>query len=195
MKKWIPFVALIVLFTSCLNSSKKDAEKKEVNSADFNEIVINNEYSMMIPKYMSKSTKLNDEASLQYQNLFKEAYIVVIDEPKEDFIKTFKNLDSYNDSISVIQNYRTIQLGMIHENAKIYSQSQPIPMKIDGCEAEQVEMVAEVEGVPSKVYYLLTYIEGVHKVYMVMAWTLENRKNKLRPDYSYAISSFKCLEK
>ncbi len=195
MKKWIPFVALIVLFTSCLNGIKTDAEKTEANPADFNEVVINHEYSMMIPKYMSKSTKLNDEASLQYQNLFKEAYIVVIDEPKEEFIKTFKGLDSYNDSISVIQNYRTIQLGMISENAKIESQSQPIPMKIDGREAEQVEMVAEIEGVNGKIYYLLTCIEGVNKVYMVMAWTLESRRNKLRPDYSYAISSFKCLEK
>lgn len=45
---------------------------------------INNLYSVKIPDFMHPSKKLNDAASLQYANLFKPLFIIIIDEDKAE---------------------------------------------------------------------------------------------------------------
>ncbi len=59
---------------------------------------------------MKQTNDLNEEASLQYNNLFKENYIIEIDESKEEFISAMDEAEINDPSYSVVENYRNIQL-------------------------------------------------------------------------------------
>ena len=106
----ISAVLLLLATASCIDFSDK-IKKEKLSDSDFKSISINNEYSVKLPKHMKEAKNLNDEASLQYQNIFKEVYFVVIDEPIEEFKEVFIDLGEYNDSLSLLKNYKQIQLG------------------------------------------------------------------------------------
>lgn len=186
-------IFLAQLLISCGNFNNDKEENLSLES-DFDEVKINNEYKIMIPDYMSETTSLNDEASLQFQNIFKEAYIIVIDESKEEFISIFKELDSYNSDSSAVKNYRDVQLQSLHQGINITKQSAPESTKIGGLDAEVVEIEGNVTGVNYKIYYYITFLEGKEKMYMAMAWTLDDRKKKYKPTFKQAVQSFRLLK-
>ena len=91
MKKIISSLIVVLFLCSCDQFSNEPKV-----------IPINNQYTLTVPSYMSKNESLHDEASLQYANLFKEFYVIVIDEPKTEFSSALiDNLltDSYNDDL------------------------------------------------------------------------------------------------
>ena len=65
------FICPILFFTAC--------KKKVV----FNEVKVNDTYSIVVPDYLSAGAKMHPQASLQYKNEEKEIYLLVIDESKE----------------------------------------------------------------------------------------------------------------
>ncbi|NER15340.1 hypothetical protein GWK08_17935 [Leptobacterium flavescens] len=189
------FLLLLCLtMTSCLNVNGDKDENLSLDR-DFSEVEINNEYKIKIPKYMDKTSDLNDEASLQYQNIFKETYVVIIDESKEDLISTFKDLGEYNDSLSVVENYRDIQLSSIHENIVTSYESDFRSLNINGLDAEAFEMDGRVDGVDYDIAYFLTFIEGKEKLYMLMAWTLQDRRERYKSTYEKIASSFRLYSR
>ena len=68
MKK-IYFLFITLVLLSC--SKEEEFKKIEVKN-----------YALQLPSYLSKTNDLNEDASLQYQNPFRELYIIVIDESK-----------------------------------------------------------------------------------------------------------------
>ncbi|MDN5203688.1 hypothetical protein QQ008_20025 [Fulvivirgaceae bacterium BMA10] len=190
--KLILIICIGQLLVSCFDFNNNKDENLSIDK-DFVPIKINNEYGIKIPSYMKKTNDLNDEASLQFQNVFKEAYIVIIDESKKEFVDTFKEIGEYNDSISVAKNYRDIQLQFLHEGIDISMQSEPKSKRIHGLDAELVEIDGRVDGIFYDISYFLTFIEGEEKVYMVMAWTLKKRKEKYKKTFEKAVGSFRLL--
>ncbi len=180
-------------FMSCIDFKTKKSNS-EPKPEDFNTISVNDQYQIDIPRFMKSTTGLNEEASLQYQNLFKEAYTIVIDEPKDEFVNIFKELDSYNENISLIENYRDIQLQLFNERMRVNTQSSPRSLKINGLDAEQVDMDAHVEGVDEEISYFLTFVEGPENVYMIMAWTLKSKKEEHAKTYGVIAESFKLID-
>ena len=77
---------------------------------DFQSAEINKEYRLKVPDYMIETDELNDEASLQYYHALKETYVIVIDESKQELIDTYELFGGWNDSLSVAENYRDIQV-------------------------------------------------------------------------------------
>lgn len=190
--------SLVLSLAACGGMNKKDGDStaaKAETGADmssFQEANINNEYSMMLPDYLTKASNLNDDASLQYQNIFKETYIVVIDESKQEFIDTFKELGTYDDKKSPLVNYREAQINFFKETATSMNPgSEPKPVKINGLDAEMMDFEAKVEGVESDIYYCVSFIEGKDKLYWVMAWTMPSSKDKYKPDFEAAMKSFR----
>ncbi|MGB5818895.1 MAG: hypothetical protein WBG90_05375 [Saonia sp.] len=181
-----------LVFTSCLGLLKDKEENLSV-AEDFNTIKVDDHYSIALPKYMKEAKDLNDDASLQYQNIFKEAYIVIIDEPKQDVIEIFKELEEWNDSKSVVENYRDIQLQFLAEGIAIDNQSESRSLKINGMDAEIVEIDGNAADVIYDIAYTLGFVEGKENVYMIMAWTLKDKRKKFKKTYDLAIRSFELL--
>jgi hypothetical protein len=191
------FSFCLIVFVSCSDlKSKLDqlANSEEViDTTDFNVVKINNEYQLSVPNYMSEAKNLNDDASLQYQNIFKETYVIVIDESKQSIIDTFLDLGEYDTLKSMAENYRDIQLKMLGEEVKIKSQSSSKSLSINTLNAQQVQLEAEVEDVNEPVTYFLTFIEGKENVYMIMAITQADRQEKYGKTFDAIAQSFKLL--
>ncbi|PWL38544.1 hypothetical protein DKG77_09790 [Flagellimonas aquimarina] len=195
MKKLFAILLLTILgfsLTSCIDFKVKEKEGTS-DIANFNQVEINDEYQVSLPKYMRKTSDLNDDASLQYQNVFKETYVIVIDESKDEFVEIFKDLDEYNDNYSIAENYRDVQLQLFAESMNIEKETTPVSLDINGLDAQMVEIDGKVEGIEDKICYFLSFIEGDKKVYMVMAWTMVSRKNTYRADFENITKSFALI--
>ena len=114
----------IFLFSICffIVSCKKIIDsassigKDDVKIEELKLINVNDEYAVSVPEYMKEMKSLHDEASFQYANIFKETYIIVLDESKDEFISTFKEIEIYNDSLTPLENYSDFQIQSFKES-------------------------------------------------------------------------------
>ncbi|MFT5511651.1 MAG: hypothetical protein ACI8SE_000044 [Bacteroidia bacterium] len=164
-----------------------------ISNTNFTLVNSNDLYQVALPDYMSEATNLSDEAALQYQNLFKELYVVVLDEPLLDFQETFQELGLYNDSLSVIDNYTDAQYNTIIEGLDIKSEVIQKSVKINGLPARIVEFDAEVEDIDVPITYYYTFFEGKENVYLMLAWTLQTKRKKYQPILEKISKSFRLI--
>ncbi|MBX2827402.1 MAG: hypothetical protein KTR22_04535 [Flavobacteriaceae bacterium] len=180
--------SLFLLLTSC-NMGSKGPEA--LNPSDFKTEAALDMYQIAVPKYMKQATDLNVDASLQFQNIFKETYIAIIDEDKSDFVDVFKELGQYDEAQSVSGNYRNVQMDHFTSGMEIISEEVPKKVTINGLNAEQVEFTASLPEVDYDIYYIITFIEGRENVYMVMKWTLAEYTEKYKETFLQMADSFK----
>lgn len=178
--------ALSLLLTSCNMGGKENLDLEK----DFQTVTIKNTYQMKVPKYMKASDQLNENASLQYMNMLKEAYVVVIDESKQEYLEVYKELDMYNDSLPLLENYSSLQQQMYGMSLESFELQQERSLKINGLDAIQLEFTGRVEDVDQDIFYLITFIEGRENVYMIMSWTSLKRKALYYDTYLKIAASF-----
>ncbi len=186
----IPLAAIAFVAISCSLSSLTGDEK----NPDFVPVVINDEYSIDIPSYMTKTTLLNDDASLQFQNVIKETYVIVIDESKQEFIDALVEADMYDSARSILMNYADTQLGFTTSAMDVIAQKALTKLKIHGLSAAKTELDGAVEGIKVPISYFVTFIEGEEKLYMVMAWTLQERKERFNATFEKIARTFKLVK-
>ncbi len=197
MKKLF-FVLVLLSLISCkeiISETLKSASNSSVENlsdSDFKQISVEHIYKLSIPNYMKEMKSLNDEASLQYANIYKETYTVVIHENKQDFVNYFKELNEYDDEISVIENYSQAQTKFFEANVDINKTDTYGLTKINGYNARQIKMKGKTEG--QDIGYIVGYIEGKEHLYMVMNWTLVDRLNKYENTFESVNNSFKLIE-
>lgn len=199
MKKKLAVIGGLVLalgLSACSTSSSEETNDfldklNEMTETKFETVEVNSLYSLDLPEFMTSTTQLNDEASLQYNNLYKEKYVIVIDESKEEFVETFKELNMYDESKSIIDNYAEAQSAFISEGATVLKESDFRSAKANGLEMRMKDIDADVTGVPESVSYFLGFVEGKETLYMVMAWTLKSRKDGYEEEAGKIIKSLK----
>jgi len=92
MRKLIIFLTFLIL--AC------NSEPKIVTFEDV--------YQIELPGDMSSSTELNEDASLEYSNIFKEKYLIIIHESKEDWKKIVGETDYLKKYLNYIsENFET----------------------------------------------------------------------------------------
>ena len=148
-------------------------------------------YSLKVPNFMKKANALHPEASIQYQNLYKEVYLIGLDEDKYDIVETFEDLGEWDEELTNIQNYRKIYMNFFSENSGLLGTPEIRPVKIRGMDAEIVTLEVKVEDIPYDLFYSMGFIEGEEKFYMLMAWTLLDNKKKYNEPFEKMIRSFK----
>ncbi len=195
MKRIHQFSSLLlvfILFTSC-NYLQPNKEENLSLEKDFKTVKIKGKYQMSIPNYMKQTNQLNDEASLQYNNLFKETYVIVIDESKEQFVSAIKEAGINESSHSTIESYRDIQMQLLRENINISNEKISEKKTLNGMNSEQVAFVGKISGVDDEISYILTFIEGENDLYMIMGWTLNKYSKKYTNTFLQIADSFKEL--
>lgn len=131
-------------------------------------------FSLEIPNYMAKTYDLNDAATLQYNNTVKEAYVIVIEDSKDE-LKTlsmiFQNpkefLESFTKEYQLESKNRTI--------------SEITEFESNENQHAQVEMSWSTEE--GDFYMLITTVETKEHFYKILCWTLSEYKDKLKADY------------
>lgn len=189
LNRLFPLLLAGLLFSSCdfLNNEKEEELSIE---DDFEIVKVNEDYVMKIPNYMTKTNDLNSDASLQYQNIFKETYVIVIDEAKGQMIDALREIEEFDETLSLIKNYRNIQLQYSFMGIDVLGRTNERSLKINGLNAEIIELEGRAPDIDYDIAYFLTFIEGREKVYMIMAWTLKNRIKKYRPTFEKIAHSF-----
>ncbi len=184
----------ILAVSSCENFQSSEEINTELSlEEDFELVNINDDYEIMVPSYMKVAKTLNDEASLQYQNIFKQNFLVVLDEPSDEFVSVFEELGEYDHDISMIENYMHIQTGYMKEELTLSQEYEPVTLKINGLDAISIEFDAFIEDYPDEIFYHLTYIDGGKNIYMIMSWTTMEQKEPLKNTFEQIASTFFLL--
>ena len=157
-------------------------------------VKIDDTYQVALPDYMSPGTELSEDASLQYQNLFKELYVVVVHEPWREFKESFQNLYQYNDSLNVLDNYTEVQYESVVEGLNITSEVIRKSVKINGLPARIIQFDAEVDDIDVPITYYYTILQGPTNMYLMLSWTLQSRKKTYQPILEKMARSFEVIE-
>ena len=132
-----------------------------------------------LPKHWVAMEDLNDEASLQAGNSFREEYIIILSDYKSDFVGTLE--DHANVTSQSL-------LGLLEEGTK----SDFEMIEINGLRTFQCEITGVSEL--TKIVYLHTTIEGELCYYQVLAWTLPSKMPAAMEVFKEVIPSFKELK-
>lgn len=175
----LPLLALMgamLIFTSC-------------RTGETEEVVVNGLYKIDIPSYMDKGLQLNEDASLQYQNLLLEVYTVVIDEPKQDYYDALDGgwYDEYSRDLKGYTDIARENL-MSQNDVDVTFSSEMKSITVNGMPAFMMDYTAEFEGM--EIFYLSTIIEGEDHFYQVMSWTANRNKEDYRLDFEKMVNSF-----
>lgn len=191
-------LVLVFVSASCTSPSVDSDDKfinqiKEAASTRFNTKKVNGLYSIDIPDFMVATTELNREASLQYNNLYKEKYIIVLDENKNDFIQDLKDYGIFDEDEEMLDVFAEAKESFIINQDAVIGEIYRVDKKINGLNARLVEFDSDVNGIPEPVTYYLGFVEGKNNLYTILAWTLTDRKNAYKEEANKMINSFREL--
>ncbi len=192
------FLILNLILSSCFSTSREDTfnkiDKLVAPSVKYNLVKIDNLYSMKVPAFMTVTTKLQEDASLQYNNPFKEKYVTVLGENTDEILAFMENYGVYDVSKSRLDNYVTTRLSYLAESGiTITSQTKIKSKMINGRKAFSTVIDASVPGIDEDITYFFTYIEGKEHYYMISSWTLFDRKDAYAEEVETMTTSFKEL--
>jgi hypothetical protein len=198
VRKTGPMLGLMCLlfgtaaFYGC--SGKSQTEASEKTASPTREHVYNGLYSVQIPEYMTATTELNGEAGTQFMNASREAYMIIIDEPKDEFVAAFKEVGEYVEEESVLSNYAVVQRGSFDGVISKPTRNTDISYTTsNGLSIGQSILEGPSVDIPYDIHYHFAYIEGKSSLYFVVCWTLMDKVGENAPDFENIIASFKEL--
>lgn len=161
-------IVAIVVFAS-LGCGKPDPT--QVVSIDGN-------FEITVYENMKKTNELNDEADIQAANEFKELYVIVLSEPKTDFMIGF-----------TLSDYADLQYDPFVTNVGA-PLANPATIKTDaGHKALQYEVHGASDG--NKIGFLVTFVDTGSHFHQVLTWTLESRYSTYRETLGKIATSLK----
>lgn len=177
--KVIYFLLVVSLLTSC-----KD-KMQTVNS--------DGDYTMELPLSFTKANDLNDGASLQYQNTFKELYVIVIDEPKTELIKALKKNSLETTYSNDLKGYSELIVDGMDASIAVEKLPDFKDTTINGLNARLLSFEGLTSG--NRVYWKLAFIEGNNNYHQIMVWTKAENQKKYEKEMAAIINSFKETDK
>ena len=131
-------------------------------------------FTMDIPDYFTRTFELNDNASLQYRNTSRVAFVIVIEDDKsqlESLGIKFVNAKDFLESFS--NDFKKDFPGRKQGNPKEFTNN--------GNNHAQVEFYWTEES--SDFYMLITGVETPEHFYKIMCWTTLENKPKINDDF------------
>ena len=115
-----------------------------------------------VPAHWKSNPELNDIASIQYANLSREQYFIVISEPKSDF---YADMDVFSYNNLLLENFREsltdIQIKYLGE------------VEINDMAGLKHELRGRIDGL--SVVYLLVALEGTDSYHQLVFWSTAAR--------------------
>ncbi len=139
-------------------------------------------FTMDIPDYLTKTFSLNDAASLQYQNISKEAYVIAIEDNKEE-------LESLGMKFVSAKDFLTYFLKDFHKDANNRKESSISEFESNKNQHAQVELTWTDEN--ADFYMLITSVETANHFYKILCWTVAENKETLKNDFVRISKSLK----
>lgn len=152
-------------------------------------VKINKLYSVNVPSYFNATNDLNDEASLQYENVDEEVYLIVLDENKKEFKDAVNELleDETVSDEELLDIYAYLQFTTFASDDDFSSYLQHL--EINNLKARQLDVVNHLDEYD--VSYKMACYEGKTNLYFLVTWTTLENKDRLNPDLQNIINSFR----
>lgn len=147
-------------------------------------------FSLKLPSYLKKGTDLHEDAVVQYQNVIKEFYFIVIQESAEDFHATIEDSELQDDFSADIDGYARFVGERFSENVdEVYKKTELKSITVNGKEGRYFEANAKVGEV--EIHYHYGFIRGDTTYYQLLSWTLMNKESKYNDTMLNILQSFK----
>ncbi len=179
MKNNIIILMTLLSFTSCQSVD------------EFQTISIDNKYSVSIPSFLTKASGLNEDASLQYQNTWKEFYVIVIDESRTEMQKALEENNLVESYSNDIKGYSDIILTGFEQKILVSHKSSILDSLVNGMPARLLTINGRVENIDA--FYSLAFIQGKERYYQILAWTLSSKEYELKDKMKQIMYSLKEL--
>lgn len=152
-------------------AAKAASEAKTLSGPD-------GQFHIDVPGNWSDNDLGSEDASVQVANLFREEYLLVIEETKADFEADF-----------TVSDFADLASSLVEESLVGGNRGELTELTINGLPAARCRIKGSADGV--QVVYLNTYIEGAEHFYQVMAWTLPSKEKIAFPIFEKAVSTFR----
>ncbi len=155
-------------------------------------VEIKNDYSLELPDFLNVTDSLNPNASLQYQNINKELFVIVIEEDRKEFTK--KIIDNNAEKVYPpnLKGYTDIINHSIGETITISARTEIIDLEINGLPAKNFTIQGQTKDkIP--VYYSFTVVRGENNYYQIAQWTAKNQRALFEEQMIKIANSFKQL--
>ena len=153
------------------------------------EVNVQGRYAMKVPDYMTEGFDLNDEATLQQQNIYKEVYVIVIDESAQEYKDMYIAMDEYDTNQTLLVNYAGSQMKSIRENMETVTyQSAPRTIKTGCGDAIVYDVHGTQADITDSMGFTVGFVHGRLNVYMIMAWTYAKSHHKYQEDFDAMIA-------
>ncbi|MEN9639163.1 MAG: hypothetical protein RLZZ262_1031 [Bacteroidota bacterium] len=149
-------------------------------------------FSFMIPDIIEERTDLNEEADLQYGNLIKEVYVVVLEEPVSEVDPFFADtllgngqppMEQYSDLIyNQFSETGEVEVTQISERERKVNTTHDV---------HTWNCTAKNNGFDA--YYEFAVYRSEKSYYQVIAWTLLERKDKYKDVLQKMVNSLQPL--
>lgn len=179
MRKTFIFIITILILQSCGTGNEEQL------------VTISNKYSLSIPAFLTKVSNLNSDASLEYQHAWKEFYVIVIDESKEEMNQVLVENDLTDYYENNIEGYSKIILDGFQESLNNFEQSVLVDTTVNNMPAKLTTLNGNVEGIDG--FYSIGMYEGEDSYYQVIAWTLSSKMYSYKSKMEKIMYSLKEL--
>ncbi|KAB2807719.1 hypothetical protein [Phaeocystidibacter luteus] len=133
-----------------------------------------NGFSLTIPASMRESSDLNEDASLQYENMFDDIYVIVIEDTKEEMEAALSENDLLDLYPNTLEGFTDLISESLVSSLSNVNQSPILDTTINSLDARIMTISGtylDIDG-----YYYLGLFEGSDRYYQVMTWTsLDNK--------------------
>jgi hypothetical protein len=147
--------------------------------------------TVSIPGFLKKVEGLVDGASLEFQNPYREFYVAIINEPKEDALPAIASYAVEDSPVASALDGYTKLVVRNFESAATRSKVEVSDAEVNGLKAQMANMTGNVDV---DVFFLTGVIEGKQHFHQIITWTLARRKGKHKPIMEAIIRSFREIE-
>jgi hypothetical protein len=180
--KLMPFLSLLVLVAAC---NLGDINLKNIK---YKNVVKNATFKVSIPEFMDSSTKLNNDATLQFSNPKKEFYMILFCEDKENVKANlqFDTLSNITDSFAVRDAYFSYMVKHMREQPdfKMFNESNKMIKKTN---AKLASMNLSFKK--NRIFYRVAAFETNTNLYQFFIWTMDKQKATYEPVMDSIINS------
>lgn len=151
------------------NKAIKQNQAKKNNTVQ--NVVIKNMYSIDVPSFLSPTTKLSEDASLQYWNKTLDMTFQVIDEPKSAFFETIAELSAempeFREEKTLFDKMIALTLGNMLDMDRVEI-SNYTETTINGLKAVTLNAFQKRTFLKDALYGSFAFVEGKNNLYQII---------------------------
>ena len=154
----------------------------------------NKRFSVDAPFDMIRADDLNDDASLQLKNELTELYLIVIEDDKDEVNEIMREEEEETGYTPDLEGYANLLIDDWDETLEEVKVLVKRKTTINGMPALERKMSAKVYDLNFVIYYHQVFVEGKNDYYQILAWTLDDQKEKFLESIEKMVNSFKELD-